>query len=313
MPRDIRPRRTPATFRAVAFPSQGAMLRGRLYLHEHMRRHPCVVMAHGTSATIGMVADQYAEALFASGLAVLLYDHFGFGQSGGEPRHEINPWVQARGYADAVAYLRANDRVDAGRIALWGDSYAGMLVLVSGALINGIAAVVSQIPACGTETVAVPCAATGFHRLKQTFERSDVTSDIVSRVGPLPVVSPDQINSPSLLKPVQAFRWFMEYGGRHGSGWENRVTRAIPRTEVPFWAGLAAPFLGAPTLMIAGRDDEMAHCNRTVQELIFRQIAATKDFFEVEGGHFGLLWAPGPIFKRAVERQIAFLHDWLKP
>ena len=59
-------------------------------------------MAHGTSATIGMVADQYAEAFHDAGLTVLPYDHRGFGASGGEPRLKINPWLQAQGYRDAL-------------------------------------------------------------------------------------------------------------------------------------------------------------------------------------------------------------------
>ena len=60
-------------------------------------------MAHGTSATIGMVADQYAEAFHDARLSVLLYDHRGFGASDGEPRLEINPWLQAQGYRDGLS------------------------------------------------------------------------------------------------------------------------------------------------------------------------------------------------------------------
>jgi alpha-beta hydrolase superfamily lysophospholipase len=78
-------------FETVEFASHGAVLRGRLYRRASRRPQACVVMAHGTSATIGMVADRYAEAFHDAGLAVLLYDHHGFGASGGEPRLEINP------------------------------------------------------------------------------------------------------------------------------------------------------------------------------------------------------------------------------
>ena len=88
-------------FETVEFPSDGALLRGRFYQHAG-RRAPALVMAHGTSATITMVVDQYAAAFHEAGLDVLLYDQPGFGASGGEPRQEINPWVQGRGYRDAV-------------------------------------------------------------------------------------------------------------------------------------------------------------------------------------------------------------------
>ena len=47
-----------------------------LFLPESQaERLPIVIMAHGTSATVHMVADRYAEAFSRTGMAVLLYDH----------------------------------------------------------------------------------------------------------------------------------------------------------------------------------------------------------------------------------------------
>lgn len=298
-------------YEPVEFPSQGATLRGRLYGLNGLRPLPCLIMAHGTSATITMVADKYAEAFAAAGLCVLLYDHRNFGQSGGEPRQEINPWIQARGYADAVAFMRADDRIDSGRIALWGDSYSGMLVLVAGAVIGGIAAVVAQIPACGAELPQIEPGPEAFATLDRIFHEGDVDGEIVARAGPMPVVAADQIGRPSLLAPIQAFRWFMEYGGRHGSHWENRATRVTPRTKVPFSPWLTAGHLEAPVLMMVGRDDEMVHCNRAVQQAVFDRIASPKVFYEIDGGHFGLLWEPGHLFDEAVREQTAFLRKAL--
>ena len=88
-------------------------------------------MSHGTSATLTMVADAYADAIHAAGLNVLLYDHKNFGRSDGEPRQEINPWIQARGYGDAVHFLRKSHQAQ--KVGLWGDSYSAMIVLVAGA------------------------------------------------------------------------------------------------------------------------------------------------------------------------------------
>jgi alpha-beta hydrolase superfamily lysophospholipase len=44
-------------------------------------------MAHGTSATVQMVAIEYARAFARAGIAALIYDHRNFGRSGGEPRN----------------------------------------------------------------------------------------------------------------------------------------------------------------------------------------------------------------------------------
>ena len=68
----------------VEFPSEGVMLRGLLFLPESQtRKPPLVIMAHGTTATVYMVVDKYAEAFCRAGLAVLLYDHRNFGKSEG--------------------------------------------------------------------------------------------------------------------------------------------------------------------------------------------------------------------------------------
>lgn len=130
----------------VGFNSEGAELRGLLISHEDESR-PIVVMTHGTTATITMTIDIYAQRIFEAGYDVFLYDHRNFGRSGGEPRQQINPWIQARGYRDAVSFLR-NSRGNQ-KIVLWGDSYSAGLALVAGALIESISAIIAQIPVCG--------------------------------------------------------------------------------------------------------------------------------------------------------------------
>ena len=44
-------------------------------------------------------------------------------------RLQINPWIQARGYRDAVSYGRSLEGVDASRVAIWGDSFSGGVAL----------------------------------------------------------------------------------------------------------------------------------------------------------------------------------------
>jgi len=76
----------------VEFPSEGATLRGLLFLPgSQTKRLPVVIMAHGTSATVTMVADKYAEAFSRAGLAVLLYDHRNFRVCYAEPIQSRDP------------------------------------------------------------------------------------------------------------------------------------------------------------------------------------------------------------------------------
>ncbi len=46
----------------VEFPSEGVNLKGLLFKPEAKKeKTPIVIMAHGTSATVNMVADKYAD------------------------------------------------------------------------------------------------------------------------------------------------------------------------------------------------------------------------------------------------------------
>jgi len=294
-------------FEVVEFASEGALLRGRLYRPQDSRPAPLVVMAHGTSATITMVTDRYAEVFRQSGLNVLLYDHRNFGGSGGEPRQEINPWIQARGYGDAVTFGRSLDGVDRERIALWGDSYSAAEVVVVGACDDRVAAVVAQVPSFGADLPPPDPDGSLFAALGETLRDGDVSGGPTDTQGPIPVVSPDQLNAPSLLLPIQAFRWFIEYGGRHGTGWRNVATRVIPNTIAPFHAGVAAPHLHRPLLMMIAPHDEMPQANPDVSRAVYRAVPGVKHLIEIEGGHFGLLHHPSELFDSSSAAQRDFL------
>jgi hypothetical protein len=296
----------------VEFPSEGAALRGLLFLPEKpSRKAPLVIMAHGTSATVFMVADKYAEVFRRAGLAALLYDHRNFGRSGGDPRQEINPWIQCRGYRDAIDFAVTLDEVDADRIALWGDSYTGGQVIVVGAIDPRVKAIVAQCPVLGAEPPAVEPTKANFEILTEIFLRGDVRGSPETTTGPIPVVSSDQAGTPSLLKPIQAFRWFIDYGGRAGTKWINSVTRVVPVTSVPYHPTLCAPFVKAPTLLMVAPEDEMVHANYSVSRQTYELLPGTKQWHDIAGGHFGLLYYPGELFEEASQAQARFLKKWL--
>jgi alpha-beta hydrolase superfamily lysophospholipase len=259
----------------------------------------------------GMVADRYAEAFQQAGMAVLLYDHRNFGLSGGEPRQEINKWVQARGYRDAINYAVTLPQVDAGRIALWGDSLSGAEVILLGAVEARVSAVVAQVPACGERLAPPDPGGQRFESIRDTFLHTDLTALPRDTLGPLPVVSVDPAGVPCLLTPLTAFRWFIEYGGRYGTSWENRATVVSPTTPVSFHAGLCSPHLGAPLLMVVARQDEMPGSNSEVARAVFDHAAAPKELIEIDGGHFGLLHHPSPLFDQVSRAQVDFLERHL--
>src|SRR5918999_3633509 len=163
---------------SVAFDSEGAVLRGFLYPAQRGDPpYPIVIMAHGTSATIPMVADRYAEVFAAAGVSALLYDHRNFGLSGGEPRQEINPWVQCRGFRDAITYEATIDDHDPARIALWGDSYSAGGVFLVAAADPRVQAVVGQCPVFGARPPDAEPSVEIVDLIRETLRSGDVSTD----------------------------------------------------------------------------------------------------------------------------------------
>ncbi|KAK5172563.1 uncharacterized protein LTR77_002683 [Saxophila tyrrhenica] len=107
---------------------------------------PCLVMAHGWSALKEMDLDAFAE-YFTLKLAIgcLVYDNRCFGDSEGEPRHEIIPSLQQSDYSDAITYAQSLEEVNAEKIGVWGSSYSGGHVLLVGAVDRRVKAVLGQV------------------------------------------------------------------------------------------------------------------------------------------------------------------------
>jgi len=131
----------------VEFDAEGTTLRGWLYRPRSAASPaPVVVMAHGYNCVKELYLDKYAAAVADAGHIVLAYDHRNFGDSDGEPRQELDPWVQVRDYRNAITFAQTLDGVDPDRVGVWGTSYAGGHVLVVAAIDKRVSCVVSQVP-----------------------------------------------------------------------------------------------------------------------------------------------------------------------
>ena len=101
----------------------------------------------------------------SAGHVVLAYDHRNFGDSDGEPRQELDPWLQVRDYRHAITFAQTLDGVDPDRVGIWGTSYAGGHVLVVGAIDRRVGCVVAQVPTIsGWQSTLRRIAATGAAR-----------------------------------------------------------------------------------------------------------------------------------------------------
>jgi len=131
----------------IEFDAEGIRLRGWLYRPTPSRLPaPLVVMAHGYNCLKEFFLDRYAASVASAGHVVLAYDNRNFGESDGEPRQELDPWMQVRDYRHAITFGQGLEGVDPHRVGVWGTSYAGGHVLVVAAIDRRVKCVVSQVP-----------------------------------------------------------------------------------------------------------------------------------------------------------------------
>ena len=131
----------------VRIPSRGEQLAAYVYRPDATNGDaPCVVMAHGYSATRDDGLAPYAEAFRDAGFVVVAFDYRHFGSSTGEPRQLLDIARQHDDYRAVIAWARELDGVDPNRIVLWGSSFSGGHVLAVAADDPRVAAVICQAP-----------------------------------------------------------------------------------------------------------------------------------------------------------------------
>ena len=296
-------------YRNIEFESQGATLRGRLYLpDENSKKYAVILMAHGFTTTINnMTADKYAERFKEAGFAVLLYDHRNLGISDGEPRQEINFWMQSRGYIDAIDFVSKEPEINPNKIAVWGASMSSREAFLAGLVDERVKSVIAMIPAFGEEMPKKDKDDNSFIFAKKTLLHDNIMSLPHTITEQMPIVSVDQIGTPSVLTDLTAYNWFIEYGGRFATNWKNVVSFSTIKAPEDLNLGECASHLKAPILMVVATNDEMNGANPKVTRAVYNTITQPKEWVDIDGGHFGLLYYPSELFEKSSNVQIDFL------
>ena len=293
----------------VEVESDGVTLRGWLFEPApRSEQIPAVVMIHGFSATIdGMVADRYAAAFAETGVAALLVDTRGFGRSDGDPRRQINPWAEAQDYIACIDHLIRTNGIDTEAIAVWGDSLSGRVAAVVAAVDRRVAAVIVQCPAFGDELEPPDIDGSQFDTIRDILLDNTFGSYGSQVLGPMPVVSPDQLSTPSFLTPITAFHWFISYGARFDTGWQNQATMQEIDTPVTFSPQPCIPHIDVPFLLVVAEEDEMPMCDAAIARQVHASTSGPEEVFEIGGGHFGLVYHDSEYFTASVDAQRSFL------
>jgi hypothetical protein len=139
-----------ATSEEVRFHSQGSAVTATLMLPlgagpDH--RVPGIVQGPGwLGLRDAELYRPYHEVLLAAGMAILVFDYRGFGDSDGDATY-LDPMEQVVDWRNAVTYLATRPEIDAGRIGTFGSGgTGGGNAIVAAGLDHRIKATVSQVP-----------------------------------------------------------------------------------------------------------------------------------------------------------------------
>jgi fermentation-respiration switch protein FrsA (DUF1100 family) len=260
---------------------------------------PCVVMAHGFSATREDGLADYAERFAAAGMAVLVFDYRHFGASGGEPRQLLDIARQHADYHAAIACARGLDGIDPKRIALFGSSFSGGHVVCVAAKDDRIAAVVSQCPhADGVATVrAIPLANIARGTL------AGIRDQAGALVGRPPHTMP-AVGAPGTFAAMTAPEAEPGFTAivSEGSQWRNEVAARI-MLHVPLYRPVAkAAKVRCPALFCVCDRDETTPPGAAVR---MAERAPRGEAKHYPAGHFDIY--KGEMFERVVADQLEFL------
>jgi alpha-beta hydrolase superfamily lysophospholipase len=255
---------------------------------------PIVVMAHGLSGTRRDRLGAFAERFAAAGFAALVFDHRGFGDSGGEP-DLFQPARQLDDWRAAIAFARAQPRVDAERLATFGSSMGAGNALAAAADDPSVAASIGQVPFLDMWRQA--------HRSSPLVTARMLLAAILGRHLPA-VGQPDEaafINAPNA-----------ETGWRHviaigeDSQWRDRVsTRWL--LGRPYRPSRHAAKLHCPWLVCVGEADRVAKPGPAIAAARRAPLGELRTYPGVD--HFDIY--DGPQHEALVADQLEFLERHL--
>jgi uncharacterized protein len=254
-----------------------------------------IVMAHGLTGTRRDRLGPFAERFVQAGVAALVFDHRGFGDSSGEPDH-VDPELQLEDWRAAIAFARSVDGVDRHKVATFGSSLGGGNALAAAAEDSAIAAVISQVPLLDRHSQAYRSATP----VQAAIEAAAAAGDHLPAVG-----QPHEaafINAPGA-----------EAGWRHvvsigeDSRWRNRASAGwLLSGYSPI---LHAETLHCPWLVCVAEEDNVALPGPAIAAGERAPKGEVRTYPGV--GHFDIY--DGPEHEPVVADEVEFLRRHLRP
>lgn len=290
----------------IEFNSQGVRLRAGFFhpAGKSPRKNqgdPCVVMAHGLGGTRAAGLEPFARRFAEAGLAVLVFDYRGFGKSDGEPRQVVDVRLQLQDWAAAIAHARSIKSINPRRIALWGSSFSGGLVVAAavadgrvaavssqGGMLDGQAALLHLLKSEGAIQVGKVSALAALDAMRAKLGLPRVMLPVVATPGSMGVLTtPDSLPGYLAITPPD---------------WVNAISLSWMLTLPLFRPNLMAKHLPCPTLFCIAEHDAVVP--PAAVEDAAKRAGSKAEVRRYPRGHFDIYVNEG--FEDSVRDQTAF-------
>lgn len=264
---------------------------------------PIVVMAHGFTATREESLTPFAEKFAAAGIATLMFDYRGFGDSGGSERQVLSIRRELEDVEAAIAFARGIGGIDRSRIALWGTSFGGGLTIQTAASDHSLTCAIAQVPFADGPSMLGAVPPVNAMRLTAKAladiraRRSGGSRVMIPTAGP-----PGTLAAMTSEDALKGFEAITPPDSRH----QNRVSASIAVEALLWRPGRKARQISCPLLVqVASNDLDTPPCPAA-------KVAARAPRGELrryECGHFDVYLEPW--FDRIADDQVDFLKRHL--
>lgn len=255
---------------------------------------PIVVMAHGLSGTRRDRLGPFAERFAAAGFAALVFDHRGFGDSGGEP-DLFEPRRQLADWRAALAFVRSLPDIDPARVVTFGSSMGGGNALAAAAADRRVAAAISQVPFLDLLRQS--------HRSGPRVRARMLRAAVLG--GHLPAVGQPH-EAAFINAPDSEAGWRRIVATGEQSRWRNRAS-ARWLLGRPYRPARHAATLHCPWLVCVGEADRVAAPGPAIRAARSAPLGELRTYPGVD--HFDIY--DGPVHEAVVTDEIAFLRRHL--
>jgi fermentation-respiration switch protein FrsA (DUF1100 family) len=262
----------------VEFTSGGETVRGHHYTPDGMGDgpFPIILMAGGWCYVKELVQPHYAAAFNNVGCAALVFDYRNFGDSDGQPRQHLDPWMQIEDYHNAISYAETLDIADPDRIGVWGISYSGGHALIVGATDPRVKCIFSTIPVVdGYLNMQKVHGSIGFRRLKDAVAEDRRKRFSTGEYGYIPMSSPDFATELCTWPFPEVTEVFKNLQATTSPNHEHRNTIASVENLFDY---SVFPFveriLNTPTMMLVAEGDDITLWDKEIEA--FNKIPTSK-------------------------------------